>query len=74
MTKQFKTNLNCSNCVRSVTNFLNEVPGVEKWSVDTDHPDKILTVEGAASSEEIMEAVDDAGFDIEEKEVNHISS
>lgn len=67
MTKQFKTNINCNNCVRSVTNFLNEVPGVEKWAVDTDNPEKILTVEGSASSEEIMEAVDDAGFDIEEK-------
>ncbi|WP_367392899.1 heavy-metal-associated domain-containing protein [Lewinella sp. LCG006] len=74
MTKQFKTNINCSNCVRAVTNFLNEVPGVEKWTVDTDHPDKILTVEGTASSEAIEEAVDDAGFDIEEKELNHISS
>lgn len=64
MTQQFKTNLNCAMCVRSVTNFLNEVPGVENWQVDTDNPEKTLTVEGSASADKIMEAVDEAGFDI----------
>lgn len=62
-TMQFKTNINCGSCVRSVTNFLNEVPGMEKWRVDTDHPDKILTVEGPATAEAVIEAVEDAGFD-----------
>jgi copper chaperone CopZ len=64
MTQQFKTNINCSNCVRAVTNFLNDVPGITKWSVDTDNPEKILTVEGSAKQEDIEEAIDDAGFDI----------
>lgn len=67
MTQAFKTNINCNNCVRAVTNFLNEVPGIEKWEVDTEHTDKILTVQGSASKEAIVEAVDDAGFDIEDK-------
>ena len=67
MTHQFKTNINCANCVRSVTNFLNEVPGVERWQVDTDDPLKTLTVQGTASTEAILEAVDEAGFDIEVK-------
>ncbi|MEL6660603.1 MAG: heavy-metal-associated domain-containing protein [Bacteroidota bacterium] len=67
MTQQFKTNINCGMCVRSVTNFLNEVPGIEHWEVDTDSPEKILTVEGSVTPETILAAVDDAGFDITPK-------
>ena len=55
-------------CVRSVTNFLNEVPGIEHWEVDTDNPDKILTVEGRVKPEAVVEAIDDAGFDISLKQ------
>ena len=62
---QFKTNINCGNCVRAVTHFINEVEGIENWQVDTDNPDKILTVEGTASIEAIVEAVEDAGYDAE---------
>lgn len=61
----FKTNINCSNCVRSVTGFLNEVEGIKHWEVDTDNPEKILTVEGNVGVEAIVEAVEDAGFDIQ---------
>lgn len=61
----FKTNINCGNCVRSVTGFLNEVEGIDQWAVDTDNPEKILTVEGNVSVEAIVEAVEDAGFDIQ---------
>lgn len=65
--KTFKTNINCNSCVRSVTNFLNEVPGIDQWAVDTDNPDKILTVEGdQVETDAVIEAVEDAGFDIEE--------
>lgn len=65
--KTFKTNINCSSCVRSVTNFLNEIPGIAQWGVDTDNPDKILTVEGDhVETDAVIEAVEDAGFDIEE--------
>lgn len=65
MTQQFKTNIHCGNCVRTVTNFLNDVEGIEQWKVDTDNPDKILTVTGTASTAAIVEAIEDAGFDIE---------
>jgi copper chaperone len=62
---RFKTNINCGNCVRAVTGFLNDVSGIEKWEVDTDNPEKILTVEGSALDQAaIVEAVEDAGFDI----------
>lgn len=68
MKLQFKTNINCGNCVRTVTGFINEVKGIEKWSVDTDNPEKILTVEGEAlTAEAVIEAVEEAGFDIHQK-------
>ncbi len=62
---QFKTNINCNNCVRSVTGFINEVEGLQKWEVDIENPDKILTVEGDFDEAAVVEAVEDAGFDID---------
>lgn len=62
-THQFKTNINCQNCVRTVSGFLNGLPQVSSWQVDTSKPDKILTVEGDASAEEVIAAVEEAGFE-----------
>ncbi|HKK80266.1 MAG TPA: heavy-metal-associated domain-containing protein [Phaeodactylibacter sp.] len=65
-TLQFKTTINCSNCVRAVTGFLDDVEGVKEWKVDTGHPDKVLTVKGEqVQPDAVIEAVEDAGFDIE---------
>jgi copper chaperone len=62
----FKTNINCGSCIRSVTGFIEEVPGLQEWRVDTENPEKILTVKGDnLSKEAVVEAVEDAGFDIE---------
>ncbi len=61
---QFKTNIHCNGCIRSVTGFINEVPGIEHWEVDLENPDKILTVEGNVTTQAIMDAVQEAGFDI----------
>lgn len=66
MKLKFKTNINCGSCIKSVSGFINEVQSIEEWQVDTDIPEKILTVTGeniAANS--IIEAVEEAGFDIE---------
>lgn len=61
----FKTNINCGSCIRSVTGFIEEVPGLKEWQVDTENPDKILTVKGDnLAIEHIINAVEDAGFDI----------
>ncbi|UOQ78730.1 hypothetical protein MUN84_09450 [Hymenobacter sp. 5516J-16] len=65
-TLRFKTSINCANCLRAVTPFLDAEASVEKWSVDTNNPDKILTVEGANPIPElVMKSVSQAGFDIE---------
>jgi len=65
---QFKTNINCGNCIRSVTPFLNEVDTIDLWKVDTDNPDKILSVdlEEDGTASDVVEAVKKAGFDITE--------
>lgn len=63
---QFKTNINCNNCIRSVTGFINDVEGINKWEVDIENPDKILTVEGDFEIEALIEAVEDAGYDATE--------
>jgi copper chaperone len=42
---------------------LNEVEGIKSWNVDTENPDKILTVETDLDAELIVETVEDVGFD-----------
>ena len=68
-TLTFKTNINCGNCIKSVTPHLNNVAGIIGWKVDTDDADKILTVESeTATSENIKQAVEKAGFKIEARQ------
>ncbi|SMC64552.1 heavy-metal-associated domain-containing protein [Moheibacter sediminis] len=61
---KFKTNINCGGCIASVTPHLNQIEGIN-WKVDTENPDKILTVDSdKVSEQEIIEAVKKAGFQI----------
>ena len=61
---RFKTNINCSNCIKAVSPFLNEIEDIS-WEVDTSNPDKILTVKGKnPDPKTIISTVEEAGFDI----------
>jgi copper chaperone len=63
---QFRTNINCGNCINSVTPFLNELDNVEMWRVDTSTDDKILYVEIDDEDEQaVINAVVKAGYLIE---------
>ena len=65
-TLKFKTNINCGGCVTKVTPFLNKQEGVEGWKVDTDNPDKILTIESnGATEEEVKTTLQKVGFKAE---------
>lgn len=65
-TIKFKTNINCGSCIKSVTPALNELDNVDLWSVDTENPDKVLTIELDDDNETVVvEAVKSAGFEIE---------
>jgi copper chaperone CopZ len=61
----FNTSINCGKCVKTVSVFLDDVTGIKEWKVDTDNPDKVLTVMADFDSpDSIVEAVEEAGFDI----------
>lgn len=67
-TINFKTNINCSGCVAKVTPLLNSDAEIKNWSVDTNNPEKILSVETESdNANSIIELVKKAGFKIEEK-------
>lgn len=66
-TLKLKTNINCSGCVAKVTPSLNETIGENNWQVDTQNPNKILTVSGTeVNKDEVIKAVKKAGFKAEE--------
>ena len=43
-TLKFKTNINCSGCVATVSPALDGLKGIQHWEVDTANPDKVLSV------------------------------
>jgi copper chaperone len=68
-TLKFKTNINCGSCINTVTPFLNRLDEVDEWKVDTESPDKILTVEGEDfTAEEIISILKEAGYTAEVSE------
>ena len=60
---KFKTNLKCGGCVETVTPFLNGEESIGNWQVDTDSPDKVLTVSGReVDPQRVKNLVQQAGF------------
>ncbi|WP_080056809.1 heavy-metal-associated domain-containing protein [Spirosoma aerolatum] len=62
---QFKTNIKCGGCIATVTPFLNEAIGEDKWKVDVQNPDKVLTVE-TGDAALVKQAVEKAGYKAEQ--------
>ncbi len=63
---QFKTNINCSGCVAKVTPLLNADLNIKEWKVDTDNPNKVLTIHAENLREdEVQTIVAKAGFKAE---------
>ncbi|MFA6057565.1 MAG: heavy-metal-associated domain-containing protein [Taibaiella sp.] len=66
-TLKFKTNINCSGCINSVTPHLNATEGITNWNVDIQNADKVLTVETEElTSDVITGIITKAGFAIQE--------
>lgn len=62
-TIKLKTNINCSGCVAKVTPVLDKAVGANNWKVDTEHQNKLLTVNtDELSAKEIIKTVEKAGF------------
>jgi copper chaperone len=65
-TLQFKTNIKCGGCIATVTPFLDGDQEIEKWQVDLESADRILTVETNLSGDDVTEIVKKAGYNAEE--------
>ncbi|MFV0419589.1 MAG: heavy-metal-associated domain-containing protein [Dysgonomonas sp.] len=65
-TLKFKTNINCSGCVAKITPVLDTTEGVVEWVVDTENPNKILTIiSGGITEQEVIKLIKENGFTIE---------
>ncbi len=66
-TLKLKTNIKCSGCIAAVTPFLDKLPEIQKWEVDTQNPDKILTIESQSGIDEqkLIESLEKAGYKAE---------
>lgn len=64
---KFKTNIECTNCEARVKPFLDKKEGIVSWQVDTEHADKILTVETESlEAKDIIKTIKRTGFVAEE--------
>ncbi len=67
-TLEYKTTINCNNCIAKVTPYLDSVRGIVHWEVDIKSPSKILTVYGDdVLSDDVKAKVKEAGYTIEEQ-------
>lgn len=66
-TLKFKTNIKCGGCIAAVTPSLNTLQGIKHWEVDTNNPDKILSVQAVAelTEKDIITALKDKGYTAE---------
>lgn len=62
-TLRFNTTINCANCVRAITPVLNSEKTISNWQVDTNDSNKVLTVSGEISAEQVVALVEEAGFE-----------
>ncbi len=63
---KFKTTLSCGGCVSKVQADLDNAVGISNWSVDTNNPEKVLTVNSDSVSEsEIISIITKKGFKAE---------
>jgi copper chaperone len=65
-TSKFKTSINCGGCVATVTPILNALPGVDKWTVDINDPNKILEITSNSNQDtEVIQALSKIGYKAE---------
>jgi len=58
---KFKTNIKCGACETAVTPHLDKLEN-SSWEVDLNHPDRILTVKGEAEENQVVKAIEEAGY------------
>ena len=66
-TLKFKTTIKCSGCIAIVTPVLNALKGIDKWEVDTEDPNKVLTIqaENGLAPDNVITALQTKGYNAE---------
>lgn len=65
MAWKFSTTLSCKRCLAKVQPKLDSVKWIQRWSIDWDHPDKLLTVEASqpGNPQHVIDLLRQAGYD-----------
>lgn len=64
-TLRFKTNIESTQSVANISNFIDNTHGIKNWEIDLRSPDKILTIRGKVSRPDmIVKKVHKAGFQL----------
>ena len=61
-TIKFKTNIKCGGCIAAVTPFLTAENGIDKWEVDLQSENRVLSVKTGKSAGEVVEVIKKAGY------------
>lgn len=63
-TLRFRTTIQCAGCVTAITPKMAGIEAIEKWHVDINSPDKILTVAVREdfSEERLQSELKEAGY------------
>ena len=64
---KFKSNIKCNGCIAAINDKMNELVGENKWQVDLNSDDRILTVESDdISAKDVSEELSKLGYLAEE--------
>ena len=64
-TLKFKTNIECTQSVANVSNFIDNTDGIKNWEIDLWSPDKVLTIRGNVNRPgTLVKRVHRAGYQI----------
>lgn len=59
---KFKTNIKCNGCIQTIRPYLESIKQIKAWAVDLNSPDRVLTVEGEITEDEVIRAIQAAGY------------
>jgi len=64
-TLRFKTNIESTQSVANISNFIDNTRGIKNWEIDLRSPDKVLTIRGDVNRPNAMvKKVYKAGFQL----------
>lgn len=64
-TLRFKTNIESTQSVANISNFIDNTNGIKNWEVDLRSPEKVLTIRGNVNRPDAMvRKIHKAGFQV----------